>query len=173
MLLFLLSTVGARAQSLEIRVADPLVTAVVLECADGRYDLPVRNGLATMERTPNRCQVHMYRTSGTIGEPGKWSCTLDKCTQNDVDHKPVVDAPGRINVILTSALPPSASLELTCASGYRTRTEIGLNTAVFDGVPSEQCTMFFKGSVPAKFGPISEGTWSCGLSNTVAVCTRR
>ncbi len=163
----------ARAQSVEITVTDPLVTSLVLTCADGRYELPVRNGVAGMEKTPSLCSVSMYRTSGKVDQPGKWTCTLDQCRQTEVDHKPVADAPGRINVILTTSLPPSASLEITCASGFRTRTDISLNTAVFDGVPPEQCTMFFKGSVPAKFGPISQGTWSCGLSNTVAVCTRR
>lgn len=164
---------AARAQSVSITVTDPLVTSVVLACADGRYELPVRNGVAAMEKTPNRCEVSMFRTSGRVDQPGKWTCTLDKCTQVDVDHQPVTDAPGRINVILTTELPPAASLEISCTSGFRIRAGISLNTAVFDGVPPEQCTMFFKGGLPAKFGPITQGTWSCGLSNTVAVCTRR
>jgi hypothetical protein len=164
---------AASAQSVQITVTDPMVTSLVLTCADGRFELPVRDGVAVMERTPSLCRVSMYRSSGEVDRPGKWTCTLDKCTQVEVDHKPVTNAPGRINVILTSDLPPSAWLEISCTSGFRTRTDISLNTAVFDGIPSEQCTMYFKGSVPAKFGPITEGTWSCGLSNTVAVCTRR
>ena len=164
---------AARAQSVAITVTDPLVTSVVLTCADGRFELPVRQGVATMERTPTRCEVSMFRTSGLVDQPGKWTCTLDRCTQVEVDHQPVSDAPGRINVILTTELPPGSSLEIACTSGYRTRTGIALNTAVFEGVPAEQCTMYFKGGVPAKFGPITQGTWSCGLSNTVAVCTRR
>jgi hypothetical protein len=169
-----LSVVAAsHAQSVEITVTDPLVTSIVLTCADGRYELPVRNGVAGMEKTPSQCQVSMYRTSGVVNQPGKWTCTLDRCSQTEVDHRPVTDGPGRINVILTTPQPPGASLEITCASGYRTRTEISLNTAVFEGIPAEQCTMFFKGTVPAKFGPITAGTWSCGLSNTVAVCTKR
>lgn len=166
--------VAAYAQSVEITVSDPLVTKLFLDCADGRYELPVRAGVAGMEKTPSLCKVSMLRTSGQVDQPGKWTCTLDRCSQTEVDHHPVTDAPGRINVILTTQLPPSASLEITCTSGFRTRTDVSLNTAVFDGIPgNEQCTMFFKGSVPAKYGPISQGTWSCGLSNTVAVCTRR
>ncbi len=163
----------ALAQSVEIRVTDPLVTALVLECADGTFKAVVKNGLATLERTPQACAVNMVRRSGEITQPGRWTCTLDRCTQEEVAHRPVSDAPGRINVILTTELPPGASLELTCSDGYRTRAEVSLNTAVFDGVPDEECTLFFKGGVPAKFRPIRAGTWSCGLSSTVAVCTQR
>jgi hypothetical protein len=164
---------AASAQSLEIRVPDPMVTALVLTCADGTLQVPVKDGAVKLERTPQSCAVSMVRRSGEVTEPGRWTCTLDRCTQEEVAHRPVSDAPGRVNVILTTEVPPGSALELTCSEGFRARADVSLNTAVFDGVPDEECTLFFKGGVPAKFRPIRQGTWSCGLSNTVAVCTRR
>lgn len=164
---------AAEAATLEITVADPLVTALVLECQDGTFKAVVKNGLATLEQVPQGCTVNMIRRSGTIDEAGRWTCTLDKCTHQEVAHQEVSDAPGRVNVILTTDLPAGASLELTCSDGFRSRVDISLNTAVFESVPDEECTLFFKGGVPAKFRPIRAGTWSCGLSGTTAVCTQR
>jgi hypothetical protein len=164
---------SAQAATLEITVPDPLVTALVLECRDGTFKAVVKNGLASLEQVPQDCVVNMIRRSGTLTEAGRWTCTLDACTQEEVDHQPVSDAPGRVNVVLTTDLPAGAALELTCSGGFRSRVEIALNTAVFEGVPSEECTLFFKGGVPAKFRPIRAGTWSCGLSGTTAVCTQR
>lgn len=164
----------AHAQSaLEITVSDPLVTAVVLECADGVHKGVVRDGVVTFDLRPAGCTVNMVRRSGTVDAPGRWACTLDKCTHEEVQHQPVTDAPGRVNVITTIELPKGASFELTCST-YRQRADITLNTAVFEGVPeADDCTLFFKGGVPARFHPIHPGTWSCGLTGSVAVCTER
>jgi hypothetical protein len=164
---------AALAQSVEIAVSDPLVRSVRLECATGSYDLPVRDGKVAMERVPEHCQLFMERKSGVVNQPGKWVCTLDTCQMTDVEHAAVADAPGRVNIILTSVMASSASLELTCPGGYKVRSDIRTNTAIFEGVQSSECTLWFKGTVPAKFQPMSAGTWSCGLSNTIAVCTRR
>jgi hypothetical protein len=163
----------ARASTLEITIADPLVTALVLECRDGTFKAVVKNGLASLEQVPQDCAVNLIRKSGTIDEAGRWTCTLDQCTQQEVAHQVVTDAPGRINVILTTELPTGSSLELTCSGGFRSRVDVTLNTAVFESVPDEECTLFFKGGVPAKFRPIRAGTWSCGLSGTTAVCIQR
>lgn len=164
---------AAFGSPVEITVSDPLVTALVLECQDGTFKAVVKNGLATLEQVPKDCVVNMIRKSGTITAPGRWTCTLEGCTQQEVSHREVTDAPGRVNVILTTDLPAGASLELTCSDGFRLRVEVAQNAAVFDGVPAEECTLFFKGGVPAKFRPMREGTWSCGLSGTTAVCTQR
>lgn len=163
----------ARAATLEITVTDPMVTALVLECRDGTQKATVKNGLATFEQVPEGCTVNMIRRSGTIDAPGKWTCTLDTCKMEDVQHAPVTDADGRVNVILTTEMPPGAWLELTCSGGFRARADVKTNTAVFDGVPNEECTLFFKGGPPAKYRPMRWGTWSCGLSGTTAVCTQR
>ena len=169
----MLALAQAQAQSLEISVADPMVIAVVLECADGSHKAVVKNGRATMEQVPQGCTVHMIRKGGVIDAPGKWSCTLDACKQDDVDHREVTDANGRVNVVVTSPLPTGSFLELTCSGGYRVRADIDLNTAVFDGVPQEECTLHFKGGVPAKYRPVRWGTFYCGLSGSTAVCTQR
>ncbi|MCB9686505.1 MAG: hypothetical protein H6738_08615 [Alphaproteobacteria bacterium] len=168
-----LAIAAAHAQALQITVTDPLVTAVVLECADGVHKGVVKDGVASIDARPQSCTVNLVRKSGTIDNPGRWTCTLDRCTQQEVAHQAVADAPGRVNVITTTELPRGSSFELTCAT-YRERAAITLNTAVFEGVPEqEDCTLFFKGSVPARFHPISPGTWSCGLTGNVAVCTQR
>jgi hypothetical protein len=162
----------ARASTVEIEVADPLVSEVVLECADGSYRSAVKGGIATFERMPQACKVSMVRRSGVIDRAGRWWCSLDACKQEEVLHAPVTDAPGRVNVIVATALPKGAALELTC-TGFRVRTEVVQNTAVFDGVPDgADCELYFKGTVPARFRPIAAGTWSCSLSGAAAICTR-
>lgn len=168
-----LAIAAAHAQALEITITDPLVTAVVLECADGAHKGVVKDGVAAFDIRPQGCTVHLIRKSGTIDDPGRWTCTLDRCTQQEVAHHPVTDAPGRVNVITTTDLPKGAAFELTCST-YRERAEISLHTAVFEGVPdNDDCTLFFKGGVPARFHPIGPGTWSCGLTGNVAVCVLR
>lgn len=162
----------AHASTFEIQVADPAVSSLVLKCRSGVYETEVKNGLATFEHLPDGCQVFMIRKSGTIDATGLWSCGADTCTHEEVRHQPVTDGPGRINVIVTTALPPGAALELTCNNGFRVRSEVVVNTAVFASVPDEECTLFFKGSVPARFRPIRTGTWSCGLAGSTAVCTK-
>jgi hypothetical protein len=163
----------AVAATVELQVPDPLVREVILECADGTHRGQPKNGVVTFEHVPKGCQVMMLRRSGVIDSTGKWSCSLDACTKQEVQHREVVDAPNRLNVIVTTELPPGASLELTCSNGFRVREPVVTNTSVFETVPDEECTLYFKGSVPAKYRPIRAGTWSCGLSGTTAVCTRR
>ncbi|MEQ1504208.1 MAG: hypothetical protein ABMB14_18340 [Myxococcota bacterium] len=165
--------VAARAATVEVQVPDPLVTTIELRCTDRTYTAEVRDGRASFEHVPDQCQVFLIRKSGTITATGKWTCTLDACRQDEVQHRPVTDAPNRINVIVTTALPPGAALELTCNDGFRIRSDVVTNTAVFESVPDQECTLFFKGTVPAKFRPIRAGTWSCALSGTTAICTRR
>jgi hypothetical protein len=168
-----LSLGAALGQSLEISVVDPMVIAVVLECSDGSHKAVVKNGKATLEQVPQGCQVHMIRKGGTIDAPGRWSCTLDACKQDEVEHRAVTDADGRVNVVVTSPLPAGSFLELTCSNGYRVRSDIELNTATFESVPQDECTLHFKGGVPAKYRPVRWGTFYCGLSGTTAVCTQR
>jgi hypothetical protein len=163
----------ASAQALEITVADPAVIALVLECADGAHKAVVKSGKATLEQVPQGCVVNMIRKSGTIDAPGRWTCTLDACMQEEVDHHSVSDAEGRVNVVITTPLPKGSYLELTCGGGVRMRADIDLNTAVFDAVPDGDCTLLFKGGVPAKYQPVRFGTFYCGLSGTTAVCTQR
>lgn len=163
----------AYGSTFEIQVADPAVTTVVLECRSGSYKTAVKSGVAAFEHLPDGCQVFMIRKSGLVDSTGIWTCGLDTCKKEEVRHNPVTDAAGRINIILTTELPPGAALELTCNNGFRVRADVVVNTAVFDAVPDEECTLFFKGSVPARFRPMRIGTWSCGLAGTTAICTRQ
>ncbi|MEQ1569528.1 MAG: hypothetical protein ABMA64_28080 [Myxococcota bacterium] len=161
----------AQASTVDIEIADPAVTEVILDCVDGVYRSPVRSGVASFDRMPQGCKVSMIRRSGTIDRAGKWACNLDKCEQQDVLHLPVTDAPGRVNVILTTELPKGTMLEVTC-TGYRQRADVTQNTAVFDGVPSgTDCELYFKGAVPTRFRPIGPGTWTCSMSGSAAICT--
>ena len=168
-----LAGLAAQASTFEIQVTDPLVTSVILKCRSGTFEQAPKAGVVAFEHLPDACQVYMVRKSGTIDTTGIWSCGLETCKHEEVRHAPVTDAPGRVNVIVTTALPPGAALELTCSNEFRVRADIQTNTAVFDAVPDEECTLFFKGTVPARYRPIRAGTWHCGLAGTTAVCTKQ
>jgi len=159
---------------LELKIKDVKVIAVVLECGDTTKKAVVKAGVAAFPDVPDgSCTVDFIRRSGVINEAGVWLCDLDGCKQEDVHHLPVEDAPGRMNIIVTSELPPGASLEITCASGWRERVSITENTGIFDNVPNEDCTLQFKGGVPARYHHITQGTFYCSLTGTTAVCTQK
>lgn len=168
---WLASALGA---TLEITVPDPSVVTLILECANGSYRADVKGGVALFDHLPNNCRVYMIRRAGLVNEPGKWTCLAETCSQEEILHQEVVDAPGRLNIVLASEMPKGSSFELTCPGGYRTRADIAINTAVFEGVPSSgDCTLFFKGNTPARFNGISPGTWSCGILGSTAVCQKK
>ena len=168
-----LSTLALAGAPLELTVTDPQITAVVLECEDGTHRAVVKSGVASFEMLPENCTVNFVRRAGSLTEAGRYTCTVDGCKRTDVHHRSVTDAAGRINVILESALVGGSWLEVNCASGYRARADVLENTAVFDGVPSEDCTLHFKGGAPARYRPITAGTWMCNLAGSVAVCSQR
>jgi len=174
MLTLFLTMALAADNPLEVRVADQAVQAIVLDCGGGNtLKANVIDGLAVFSRVPHTaCKVLQVREGGIIDSPGKWSCTLDECTQDDVHHTDVLNAPGRINIVLPG-LPPGASIEVQCTAGYRDRQRVVDNTTVFNDVPVDQCTMLVKGAIPARFSPISEGTWYCRLTGTTAVCHKK
>ncbi len=173
MIWLLASWTTASAQSLQIEVADPSVSTVLLACDDGERRADVVDGIAAFMRAPQGCRVHLLQEVGHIDAPGRWRCTDTRCALVDVDHRPVSDADGRINVIANTDLPASASFELSCAGGHRQRQRIAQNVAVFDDVPASDCTLLLKGGVPAKFQPMTWGTYTCGLSGSAMICNRR
>ncbi len=170
----LLAAHALGAAPLEVKVDDPKVVAVLLDCGAGsQFKAEVRDGVASFPQVPHtRCEVNLLRRGGVIDQPGKWACSLDECAMEDVHHLDVINADGRINVILPG-LPPSASLEITCPDGWRNRAPVTENTATFEGVPDDQCTLQVKGGVPARFSPITWGTWYCRLAGTTAVCSKK
>ncbi len=170
----LLSATAQAAAPLSITVTDKQVLAVVLDCGGGNtMKAIVRAGRADFsEVPPGACTVDFVRKSGTISGPGEWTCGLDGCTQEDVQHLEIEDADGRLNVV-TTGLPESTTLELKCPNGHRERASIKVNTASFYNVPKEACTLYFKGGVPAKYNPLNWGTYYCALSDTTAVCSKK
>ena len=133
----------------------------------------MKGGVAAFTEAPSaECKVDVVRRAGTISGPGVWTCDLSGCNQKDLHHRAISDAPGRVNVVSTG-LAPSASLEIKCPGGYRERAQITENTATFEGVPDEECTLLFKGGVPAKYNPLGWGTYYCRLTGTTAVCTKK
>lgn len=171
-LLVALATPAEAAAPLEITITDSQVVAVVLECGGDTKRAIVRDGLASFPETPKTaCQVNFVRKSGVVDSPGKWTCGLEGCSQQDVHHRAVSNAPGRVNIITTSA---ASQLEVTCPGGYRERASVVENTATFEGVPNESCMLLFKGGTPARFNGLRAGaTYQCNLTGTAAVCTQR
>lgn len=172
-MLHLLSALAFAGAPLELEIADPQITGVVLECADGSFREVVKNGKASFELVPDGCTVNLIRRAGRIDDPGRYECTVQGCKRVDVHHRDVADADGRINVIAETPLAGGAWFELSCASGWRARSDVVENTAVFDGVPKEDCTLLFKGGAPARYRPIGWGTWRCSLADTTAVCSQQ
>lgn len=159
---------------LEVKVEDTRVSAVLLDCGGAsQLKAEVRDGLATFSQIPHtNCTVHMLREVGTIDQPGKWTCGMEDCALDDVHHRDVVNADGRINVILPG-MHKGAAIEITCPDGWRSRVELVENTATIENVPNDKCTLLVKGGVPARFDPITWGTWTCRLTGTTAVCSKK
>ena len=164
----------AQAAPLDIAIDDPQILSVVLECTDGTYRSVVKDGHATFERKPENCTVHLIRRVGVISEPGKWSCNVQGCARDDVYHRPVEDAEGRVNIILSAARPSGTWMELHCGSTYRRRADIVQNTSTFDEVPAgESCTLFIKGGAPIRYKPLEWGTHLCTIDEAVMHCAQR
>ncbi len=172
--LLLVANATANDAPLEVKITDPNVVAMVLDCGGGNsLKATVQDGVARFSQVPTTaCTVNMVRRTGTIDEPGKWTCGFDSCSQDDVHHTTLVTGDGLVNVVVPDQ-PPGASLELKCPNGYRERSMIQENTAKFTNVPNDQCTLMFKGGVPARYSGMTWGTWYCSLSGTTAVCTKK
>ena len=78
---------------------------------------------------------------------------------------------GSVMVKLTDASQARA-VELICGAGsYRKRQSFTAGVTKFGGVPGGQCTLYFKGGIPAKFTPVSRGrSYSCSIIGQTAVC---
>jgi hypothetical protein len=172
--MLLATMTSAWAAPLEIQISDPQIVSVVLECTDGTYRSVVKDGLARFERKPENCTVNIIRRAGVIDEPGEWRCDAQSCSMKDVFHRPVENADGRVNIILSKEAAPGSWMELQCASGYRNRAEIDQNTSTFDGVPrGEICTLFLKGGAPLRYKPIEWGTHQCTVDVSTMNCVER
>jgi hypothetical protein len=160
---------------LEIKVADAKVTVVILHCGGETMQADVRAGVASFPTAPSvACQVEFRRDGAKIDSAGQWTCSLDNCTLDDVHHLPISDASGRVNVVLTTPVPPGMSLEITCPStGQRDRLPVVENTVTFNGVQSEDCTLQTKGGMPGRYSPLKFGTYYCSLAANTLVCTRK
>jgi hypothetical protein len=163
---------SSAVEPVRIKVPDPSVSTVVLDCGGNRLESPVRSGVAVFENVGD-CSVHFIRQVGQVAGPGEYTCDGGGCRQVDVIHRQVDAAPGRVTIIITDK--STDLLELRCPSGYRNRASVDQNTAVFDGVPdTEDCDMFWKGgSAPAKARQIRPGTWYCQQTGSTGICKQR
>ena len=86
----------------------------------------------------------------------------------------VISAPQVSGGTLTIRIAHGASFtaaEVICPSGYRQRAVFTNGTADLPDLPAEQCTLLFKGGPPAKFTPITAGTWQCSYSGSTLSCS--
>ena len=163
----------AFANPVTIHVSDPQVEELVFNCDGATSRSKVRNGVATMPQVPGECTVFFHKRIGSIDGPGTYSCSAAGCTLDEVHHRVISDGPATVNIVLTSKVD-AHQMEINCPSGHRDRQNIETNTVVFNGVPAgQECTILFKGGVPAQYRKIRAGTYYCGLSGTQAVCTRK
>ncbi|MBA2320281.1 MAG: hypothetical protein H0V89_03910 [Deltaproteobacteria bacterium] len=174
MIAWLLSVAWA-SSPIEIAIADPKVTEVILHCGAEELRATVRGGMVSFPNAPaSTCTLEMLRDGGKIDSAGKWVCTLDNCTREDVHHLPISNAPNRVNIVLTTSVQPGTGLEITCPStGQRERLPVVENTVTFDGVRSEDCTLQTKGGMPGRYSPVKYGTYYCSLTANTLVCTLR
>ena len=163
---------GALANPVNISVTDPMVSELVFDCDGATKRSPVKNGMASLAEIPGECDVYFIKKIGKIDGAGTYSCSPGGCQLDEVHHKPISDAPGRINIILTSKVD-SPMMEVNCPSGHRVRTNVETNTAIFNSVPDEDCALLFKGGMPAQYRPIRAGTYYCSLSGGTAICNQR
>ena len=155
----------------QISVEDRNVTEVVLKCPDRTVTSRVVNGIASFSENVSNCAVEFKVNVGRITDPGAYTCGVATgCTSKGVNHRAVDDAEGRVNIILTDQ---SANLfELKCGS-WRERSYVTENVAVFENVPSDGCTLHFKGGTPTKADGIGPGTYKCSAIGGVGSCRRR
>lgn len=157
----------------QIRVTDPKVREVVLECEGAKKLMsPVKEGLARFTEDPGRCKVIFVSEIGEIQGTAQYTCGANGCTKADVVRRQVDDAPGRVTIVVTDGSAPS--FELKCTS-YRERATVETNVAVFDNVPeNEDCALYWKGGNSAsranKLGP---GRWECHQTANTGICTRQ
>jgi len=177
-LVFIGAATTASADDLVLEVPST-VDAVVLECGGQRLEQAVASttGATALVRFPQwpgrSCDVTFVQRVGQVIQLGDWRCGADGCAEthaNEAAAPPL--PPGQVKVLLTEGLPHQL-LELTCPGGFRQRTSVRDHAALFTGVPSEDCEVFFKGGAPLRFRPVREGTWECSVVSATAVCRAR
>lgn len=169
MLLSMLLT--AQAGEMVLNIPDPAAKEVILACDGQTLKQPVVGGMAKFPGTLANCKVQVVREIGWIKNNDKWTCTDRGCARNAVEQRNVGYAPDRVTIVLTDA--STQLLELRCPSGYRERAPVETNTAVFNGVPNEDCDLFWKNSAPGKGRKLRPGTWYCQNTNGTGVCRKK
>lgn len=170
--LALLVPAASAVEPVRIKVTDPSVREVVLECAGKKLTAPVRDGMVSFAENPGKCQVIFVSAVGTLDGPAEYECSARGCNKVDVVHRKVEAASDRVTIIVTDS--SAVLLELKCPSGYRVRANVETNTAVFDGVPNEDCELYWKGGTAlARANKIRAGQWYCQATGTTGVCALR
>ncbi|MCB9760090.1 MAG: protein kinase [Alphaproteobacteria bacterium] len=99
-----------------------------------------------------------------VSRPPRTPSTTPKSTSSSA-------GPGTVAVKLGGGTEGTTSVEVTCPSGFRQRGRVSGGSASVTGVPSENCTLHFKGGAPAKFAPVRGGqSLNCSIIGTTAQC---
>ena len=75
-------------------------------------------------------------------------------------------------MVSVEARPSLTGIEVTCPSGFRTRSDIDPDgSALIGDVPAEPCVLRFLGETSARFSPVSAGqAVSCTVEGATATC---
>ena len=164
-------------------------SSVDVVCPGGhRRWAPITQGTANLDGLPmsEACILYFKGTSpaeyrpvhGGLSLSCRVSVNAAACSVDQFDTPPprrdlvplqIQEAQVRVQLPQTDA---TNAVELVCVGGYRKRVEVGKLTAVtFDDVPTEDCSLLFKGAIPAKYAPVKPGAaLTCGFVGTTAVC---
>ena len=148
---------------------EPGVSSVSVHCPDGVVQTQdVKANQVSFDLVPKDCKISITKKVGQVNNTGVWFCSERGCELDVPPHKKVQDADGRVNLIFLDA-GKASTIELSC-SGYRQRTPIEDHTAVFNGVPKDDCTVYAKGGTTAKSQPLTWGTHACTISGPTLIC---
>ena len=148
---------------------DKGLEAVTIRCPNGIEETQkVANGQVSFDMLVEGCSIAVTKTIGSVKSNGTWTCTERGCSLDVPPHAPVTNADGRVNLIFLDS-GKASTIELSC-SGYRQRTKIADHTAIFEGAPKGDCTVYAKGGTTAKSQPVQWGTYVCTIAGPTLVC---
>ena len=107
---------------------------------------------------------------GDEAETGPGSSASAGPSKPVVSPAPAVPAGGGLTIDLPDPRGIT-SIAVSCPSGFTGRSTYGQAPYVIDGVPGEQCTLWFRGASPYKFVGVSGGQrLTCAFPSGVAWC---
>lgn len=167
----------AHAQAVTIDVPDPTIWGLVFDCPGEVFVAPVEGGRVLLDEPPHLCAVRTARGRGRVEEGGRWMCTEEGCVPREPEVAvSAVDAPGRLNLVLTTEAAGNVAVDLACGQAHRDRQLIQGPLVRFEGIPEGAwCKVGFVGGQTVwapELAMVQEGTLICGLTAGRAVCVR-